>query len=245
MSFETFVGQLLVGLINGSFYALLSLGLAIIFGLLGIVNIAQGAFYMAGAFFSWMLLQWLGIGYWPALILSPLAVAILGIALERTMIFRIYGPDHMPGLLLTLGLLMVIQGMFVYIFGAAARPYPVPSELRGGWIWASSFCRNTARGSVAVAIVVCFATWYVIERTSLGRTLRAANENPMLTRAFGVNVPALMTFGFGLGVALAGFAGCAGRADLHGQPADGRRSRSSSCSRSSWSAASARSSARS
>ena len=111
-------GQLLVGLINGSFYALLSLGLAIIFGLLGIVNIAQGAFYMAGAFFSWMLLQWLGIGYWPSLILSPLSVAILGIIMERTMIFRVYGPDHMPGLLLTFGLLMVIQGMFVYIFGS-------------------------------------------------------------------------------------------------------------------------------
>jgi branched-chain amino acid transport system permease protein len=207
MAFEALVSQLLVGLINGSFYALLSLGLAIIFGLIGIVNIAQGAFYMVGAFFAWILLQWLGVGYWPSLILSPLAVAILGVVLERTLVFRIYGPDHMPGLLLTLGLLMVIQGMFVYIFGAAARPYPVPTELRGAIDLGFLFLPRYRVWIVVVAIVLCFATWYLIERTPLGRTFRAANENPMLTRAFGVNVPALMTLGFGLGVALAGFAG--------------------------------------
>jgi branched-chain amino acid transport system permease protein len=207
MSRDEFLGQLLVGLINGSFYALLSLGLSIIFGLLGIVNVAQGAFYMAGAFFSWMMLQWLGIGYWPALILAPLAVAAFGVVLEKTMIFRVYGPDHMPGLLLTLGLLMAIQGMFVYIFGANARPYPVPAELRGGWDLDFVFLPKYRVWTVFASVTVCFTTWFIIEKTSLGRTLRAANENPVLTRSFGINVPALITMGFALGVALAGFAG--------------------------------------
>lgn len=207
MSFDAFMGQLLIGLINGSFYALLSLGLAIIFGLLGIINIAQGAFYMAGAFLSWMMLQWLGIGYWPALILSPLAVALVAVLIERTIIFRVYGPDHMPGLLLTLGLLMVIQGTFVYFFGTAGRPYPVPELLRGGWDIDFMFLPKYRFWIVAIAVVLCFTIWYVIERTPLGMTLRAANENPTLTRAFGINVSALITFGFGLGVALAAFAG--------------------------------------
>ena len=207
MSFAALMGQLLVGLINGSFYALLSLGLAIIFGLLGIVNLAQGALYMAGAFFSWLMLQWLGIGYWPALLLSPLAVAVLGIILERTVIFRVYGPDHMPGLLLTLGLLLIIQGVFVHIFGTVGRPYPVPADLRGGWNLEFMFLPKYRAWIVIASVAVCFTTWFVIEKTSLGRTLRAANENPTLTRAFGINVPVLITFGFGLGVALAGFAG--------------------------------------
>lgn len=207
MSLDQFLGQLLVGLINGSFYALMSLGLSIIFGLLGIVNIAQGAFYMAGAYFSWLMLQTLGVNYWAALVLCPLAVALLGVALERSIISRVYGPDHMPGLLLTLGLLLIIQGLFVYIFGANARPYPVPEELRGGWDFSVMFLPKYRFWTVAISIFVCLTTWFVIEKTSLGRTLRAANENPVLTRAFGVNVPALMTFGFGLGVALAGFAG--------------------------------------
>jgi branched-chain amino acid transport system permease protein len=200
-------GQLLVGLINGSFYALLSLGLAIIFGLLGIVNVAQGALYMAGAFFSWMFLQWLGVGYWPALILSPLAVAALGVILERTIIFRVYGPDHMAGLLLTFGVMLVIQGLFIYLFGTAGRPYPVPSELRGGYNLEFMFLPKYRAWVVIASVVLCFSTWFAIEKTSLGRSLRAANENPRLTRAFGINVPALVTFAFGLGVALAGFAG--------------------------------------
>lgn len=207
MSLDQFIGQLLVGLINGSFYALLALGLSIIFGLVGIVNIAQGAFYMAGAYFSWILLYALDVGYWPALILAPLGVAALGILLERTLIARVYGPDHMPGLLLTLGLLLIIQGLFVYIFGANTRPYPTPDELRGGWDLSFVFLPKYRTWTVAISILVCLTTWFVIEKTPLGRTLRAANENPLLTRAFGVNVPALMTFGFGLGVALAGFAG--------------------------------------
>jgi len=207
MSPDQLFGQLLVGLINGSFYALLALGLSIIFGLLGIVNIAQGAFYMAGAYFSWLMLQTLGVNYWAALVLSPLMVALLGVVLEKFIVFRVYGPDHMPGLLLTLGLLLIIQGVFVYIFGAVARPYPTPDALRGGWDLSFVFLPKYRVWTVAVSILVCFATWFFIEKTSLGRTLRAANENPVLTRAFGVNVPALMTFGFGFGVALAGFAG--------------------------------------
>lgn len=207
MALDQLFGQLLVGLINGSFYALLALGLSIIFGLLGIVNIAQGAFYMAGAYFSWLMLHTFGVNYWAALILSPLAVALLGVVLERTIIFRVYGPDHMPGLLLTLGLLLIIQGLFVFIFGANARPYPTPDELRGGWDLSFVFLPKYRVWTVMISIFVCLATWFVIEKTPLGRNLRAANENPVLTRAFGVNVPALMTFGFGLGVALAGFAG--------------------------------------
>jgi branched-chain amino acid transport system permease protein len=207
MSLDQLFGQLLVGLMNGSFYALLALGLSIIFGLLGIVNIAHGAFYMAGAYVSWLMLQTFGVNYWAALVLSPLAVALLGVVLERTIIFRVYGPDHMPGLLLTLGLLLIIQGMFVYIFGANARPYPTPDELLGGWDFSFVFLPKYRVWTVVISIFVCLTTWFVIERTSLGRTLRAASENPVLTRAFGVNVPRLMTFGFGLGVALAGFAG--------------------------------------
>ncbi len=207
MSLNALYGQLLVGLINGSFYALLSLGLAIIFGLLGIVNVAQGALYMAGAFFSWMLLRWLGVGYWPALVLAPLAVAAFGIVLERTIIFRIYGPDHMAGLLLTFGVMLFIQGLFVYLFGTAGRPYPVPEALRGGYNLGFMFLPKYRGWVVVASVLVCFSTWFAIEKTALGRSLRAANENPRLTRAFGINVPALMTFGFALGVALAGFAG--------------------------------------
>jgi branched-chain amino acid transport system permease protein len=207
VSLSALYGQVLVGLINGSFYALLSLGLAIIFGLLGIVNIAQGALYMAGAFFSWMFLGWLGVGYWPALVLSPLVVAVLGVVLERTIIFRVYGPDHMAGLLLTFGVMLVIQGLFIYLFGTAGRPYPVPEALRGGYNLEFMFLPKYRAWVVLASVLVCFSTWFAIEKTALGRSLRAANENPRLTRAFGINVPALMTFGFGLGVALAGFAG--------------------------------------
>ena len=154
-----------------------------------------------------MFLQWLGIGYWPALILSPLAVALLGVVLEKTIVFRIYGPDHMPGLLLTFGLMLVIQGTFVHLLGTAGRPYPVPAELRGGYNLGFMFLPKYRAWVVIASAIVCLATWYAIERTPLGRTLRAASENPLLTRAFGIRVPRLMTLGFGLGVALAAFAG--------------------------------------
>jgi branched-chain amino acid transport system permease protein len=207
VSSQVVFGQLVVGLINGSFYALLSLGFAIIVGLLGIINVAQGTFYMLGAFGSWLLLNYLGIGYWWALILSPLGAALVGMALEKTLISRVYHLDHIYGLLLTYGLMMFIMGAFIWIFATAGRPYPVPAELRGGYDLGFMFLPKYRAWVVLMALIFCFGTWYAIEKTSIGRTLRAATENPQLTRAFGINVPALLTFGFGVGVALAGFAG--------------------------------------
>ncbi|MGZ3409795.1 MAG: branched-chain amino acid ABC transporter permease [Xanthobacteraceae bacterium] len=207
MSTQVLFGQLLVGLINGSFYALLSLGFAIIFGLLGIINVAQGTFYMIGAFAGWMLLSYLGIGYWPALVLSPLIAGIVGMALERTLISRMYKLDHIYGLLLTYGIMTFIVGTFIYFYATAGRPYPVPAELQGGYNLGFMFLPKYRAWVVLVSLTFCLVTWFVIERTPLGRNLRAATENPMLTRALGINVPALLTFGFGVGVALAGLAG--------------------------------------
>jgi branched-chain amino acid transport system permease protein len=207
MSTQVLFGQLLVGLINGSFYALLALGFAVIFGLLGIINVAQGTFYMIGAFVGWMLLNYLGLGYWWGIVLSPIIAGVLGMALEKTLISRMYKLDHIYGLLLTYGLMMFIMGTFIYFFATAPRPYPVPAELHGGYNLGFMFLPTYRAWVVLVSIVFCFGTWYVIERTPVGRNLRAATENPMLTRAFGINVPALLTFGFGIGVALAGLAG--------------------------------------
>jgi branched-chain amino acid transport system permease protein len=204
---QALYGQLLVGLINGSFYAMLSLGLSLIFGLLGVINIAQGAFYMLGAFTSWMLLRWAGIGYFWALILAPLAVGLVGAAIEKSLLSRVYKLDHMYGLLLTFGLMMFIQGTYVYFFATAGRPYPVPPELAGGFNLGFMFLPRYRAWVVMASVVLCVATWFAIEKTALGRTLRAATENPRLTRAFGINVPGLMTLGFGVGVALAGAAG--------------------------------------
>jgi branched-chain amino acid transport system permease protein len=207
VSLGMLAGQMLVGLINGAFYALLSLGLAIIFGLLGIVNLAQGAFYMLGAFLAWMLLQWAGLGYWWALVLAPIIVAGVAVVLEQTLIRRIYRLDHRYGLLFTFGLLLVIQGMFVHWFGTAGQPYPIPPELRGGYDLGFMFLPKYRVWVIVISLAMCLATWFVIEQTSLGRTLRAATENPTLTRAFGVNVARLVTIGFAVGLALAGFAG--------------------------------------
>jgi len=207
MSVGALFGQLFLGLINGSFYAMLSLGLSIIFGLLGIVNVAQGALYMLGAFVAWMLLNYLGIGYWPSLLLAPLAVALVGIVLERTIIRRIYHLDHLYGLLLTLGIFQVIQGLFVHWYGTAGQPYPVPHELSGGHNLGFMFLPNYRAWAVAASLLACFGTWYAIEKTRLGAYLRAATENPTLARAFGINVPLLVTACFGAGVALAGLAG--------------------------------------
>ncbi|HEV2575325.1 MAG: branched-chain amino acid ABC transporter permease [Rhizobiales bacterium 62-17] len=204
---QALFGQLLVGLINGSFYAMLSLGLAIIFGLLGIVNIAQGAFYMLGGFVTWMLLNYAGIGYFWSLLLVPIIVGLIGAAIEKTLLKKIYNLDHMYGLLLTFGIMMFIQGMFVHFFATAGRPYTVPSALTGGYNLGFMFLPKYRGWVVLASLVLCLVTWYAIEKTSIGRTLRAATENPTLTRAFGVNVPALMTIGFGIGVALAGAAG--------------------------------------
>ncbi|HZH28371.1 MAG TPA: branched-chain amino acid ABC transporter permease [Azospirillaceae bacterium] len=200
-------GQLLLGLINGAFYAMLSLGLAVIFGMLNIINFAHGAQYMMGAFVAWILLNYAGIGYWPALIVAPLAVAAVGMLIERTMLKRLYKLDHLYGLLLTFGLALIIQGLFRQRFGASGLPYTIPAELRGGQNLGFMFLPNYRGWVVVASIVICFATWYVIERTKLGAYLRAATENPALVQAFGINVPRMITLTYGLGVGLAGIAG--------------------------------------
>jgi branched-chain amino acid transport system permease protein len=207
MSATALFGQLLLGLINGSFYAMLSLGLSVIFGLLGIVNAAQGAFYMLGAFIAWMLLQYFGIGYWWALLLAPLAVGVIGVILERTLIARVYNLDHLYGLLLTLGVFQIIQGMFVHWYGTSGQPYSYPPELAAGFNLGFMFLPSYRAWVVGASTLFCFGTWFAIEKTRLGVNLRAATENPILVRAFGVNVPRMVTLTFGGGVALAGLAG--------------------------------------
>jgi branched-chain amino acid transport system permease protein len=200
-------GQLLVGLINGSFYALLSLGLAIIFGLLNVVNFSHGALYMAGAFAAWMGMHYLGVPYWGALLLSPLAVGLLGVVIERTMLRRLYQLDHLYGLLLTFGLTLIIEGLFHHQFGNSGSSYPVPELLQGGSDLGFMFLPRYRAWVVVVSVTVCLASWFVIERTRLGSYLRAGTENPRLLQAFGVNVPLMLTLTYGFGVALAGFAG--------------------------------------
>jgi branched-chain amino acid transport system permease protein len=204
---QALYGQLLVGLINGSFYALLSLGLAIIFGLVDVVNFAHGALYMTGAFVAWLMLSQLGIGYWPALLLSPLVVGLLGMVVERTMLRRLYQLDNLYGLLLTFGLTLIIEGLFHHAYGNSGSSYPVPEALQGGANLGFMYLPRYRAWVVLVSLVVCFGSWFVIERTKLGAYLRAGTENPRLLQAFGVNVPLMMTLTFGFGVALAGFAG--------------------------------------
>ncbi|HEX3349251.1 MAG TPA: branched-chain amino acid ABC transporter permease [Acetobacteraceae bacterium] len=200
-------GQLLLGLINGAFYALLSLGLAIIFGLLNIINFAHGALFMLGAFVAWGMLTYLGIGYWPALILSPLIVGAFGVLLEKTLISRLYGLDHLYGLLLTFGCALVIEGLARNEFGSSGMPYAIPAALQGATNLGFMFLPIYRGWVVIAAVVVCLGTWLVIERTSLGATLRAATENAPLVQAFGINVPRMITLTYGAGVALAAFAG--------------------------------------
>ncbi len=200
-------GQLLVGLINGSFYALLSLGLSVIFGLLNIINFAHGAQYMMGAFAAYFLLQYAGLGYWGALLVAPAIIALLGIVLERTMLKRLYHLDHLYGLLLTFGFALVIQGIFRHEFGSSGLPYPTPGALAGGRNLGFMFLPNYRAWVIVVSLTVCLGTWYVIERTKLGAYLRAATENPTLVRAFGINVPRMITLTYGFGVGLAGLAG--------------------------------------
>jgi branched-chain amino acid transport system permease protein len=204
---QALFGQLLIGLINGSFYALLSLGLAVIFGLLNIINFTHGAQYMMGAFVAWFLLQYAGLGYWWALVAAPVAVGLFGILLERTMLRRLYHLDHLYGLLLTFGLALIIQGLFRNQFGSSGLPYAIPPQLQGGRNLGFMFLPNYRAWVIALSVVVCLATWYVIERTKLGSYLRAATENPALVRAFGVNVPRMITLTYGFGVALAALAG--------------------------------------
>jgi branched-chain amino acid transport system permease protein len=226
-------GQLLIGLINGSFYALLSLGLAVIFGMLNIINFAHGAQYMMGAFCAYLLLNGIsvpvidlaavreaglagathfeqvtpGLDYWWALLLAPLIVGVVGIATERLFLQWLYRLDHLYGLLLTFGLALIIEGIFRQNFGSSGLPYQIPDELRGGQNLGFMFLPNYRAWVIAVSVVVCFGTWFIIERTRLGSYLRAATENPVLVRAFGINVPRMIMLTYGFGVALAAFAG--------------------------------------
>lgn len=204
---QALFGQLLLGLINGSFYAILSLGLAIIFGLLNIINFTHGAQYMMGAFVAWMLLNYAGIGYWWALLIAPLIVGTTGIVIDRLFLARLRDLDHLYGLLLTFGLALIIQGLFRNQYGVSGLPYSIPPELAGGRNLGFMFLPNYRGWVVAASLAVCLATWFVIEKTRLGAYLRAATENPTLVQAFGINVPRLITLTYGFGVGLAALAG--------------------------------------
>ena len=202
-----FFAQLLVGLINGAFYAMLSLGLAVIFGLLNIINFTHGAQYMLGAFCAWFLLNWFGIGYWAALIIAPLVVGLLGIAIERLLLRHIARLDHLYGLLLTFGLALIIEGVFRQQYGSSGQPYTIPPELQGARNLGFMFLPNYRAWVILFSLAICLATWFVIERTRLGAYLRAATENPVLVRAFGIDVPRMVTLTYGGGAALAALAG--------------------------------------
>jgi branched-chain amino acid transport system permease protein len=204
---QALFGQLLLGLINGSFYALLSLGLAVIFGLLNIINFTHGAQYMMGAFVAWMLMTYAGINYWWALLLVPIIVGAVGVVIERLMISKLYHLDHLYGLLLTFGLALVIQGLFRNQYGVSGLPYSIPDALSGGRNLGFMFLPNYRGWIIVASVIVCFATWFAIEKTRLGAYLRAATENPTLVGAFGINVPRLVTLTYGFGVGLAAFAG--------------------------------------
>ena len=204
---QALFGQLLLGLINGSFYALLSLGLAVIFGLLNIINFAHGAQYMMGAFLAWILMTHFGVSYWWALLVVPVAVGATGVVIERLMISRLYHLDHLYGLLLTFGLALIIQGLFRNQYGVSGLPYTIPTELAGGTNLGFMFLPNYRGWVVLASLVVCFGTWFAIEKTKLGAYLRAATENPTLVGAFGINVPRMITLTYGFGVGLAAFAG--------------------------------------
>jgi branched-chain amino acid transport system permease protein len=207
ISSQALFAQLLVGLINGSFYALLSLGLAVIFGMLNIINFSHGAQYMMGAFISFFLLQYLGLGYWPALIVAPFIVGIIGVLIERLFLQWLYKLDHLYGLLLTFGLALIIEGVFRNYFGSSGLPYQMPESLTGGQNLGFMYLPNYRAWIVVFSLAVCLTTWFMIERTKLGSYLRAATENPALVRAFGVNVPRMITLTYGFGVGLAALAG--------------------------------------
>jgi len=202
---QAFYAQLMLGLVNGAFYAVLSLGLAVIFGLLNVINFTHGAQYMMGAFAGYILLTYFGVPYWGALVLAPIIVGAVGIVIERTMLRHLYHLDHLYGLLLTFGLVLVIEGLFRQQYGVSGRPFPNP--LQGGQNLGFMFLPNYRLWVIVASVVVCFATWYLIEQTRLGSYLRAAVERPDLVQAFGINVPVMVTLTYGFGVALAGFAG--------------------------------------
>ena len=204
---QALFGQLLIGLINGSFYAMLSLGLAVIFGLLNVINFTHGAQYMMGAFCAWLLLEMWGVGYWWSLLLAPLAVGFTGVLIERTMLSRLYKLDHLYGLLLTFGLALIFQGIFTNFYGSSGQPYRLPEEFAGAFNLGFMFLPKYRAWVIVASVMICASTWFVIERTKLGAYLRAATENPTLVQAFGINVPRMITLTYGFGVALAALAG--------------------------------------
>ena len=204
---QAFLGQLLLGLVNGSFYAMLSLGLAVIFGLLGIVNFAHGALYMIGAYVAWGSLEYLGLNYWVALVLAPVVVGALGVAIERTLLKQLYKIDPIYGLLLTFGLALIAEGVFRDQFGVSGQQYPVPELLQGATNLGFMVLPNYRAWGVFASLVVCFGTWFLIERTRLGANLRAGTENPALVQAFGINVPLMVMLTYAAGAGLAAIAG--------------------------------------
>jgi len=204
---QALFGQLLLGLINGSFYALLSLGLAVIFGMLNMINFAHGALYMMGAFIAYLLLQSFGLNYWAALVVTPIIVGAVGIVIERLFLQHLRNLDPLYGLILTFGLALVIEGVFRNIYGSSGQPYAVPDSLQGGHNLGFMFLPNYRAWVIVFSLAICLATWFAIERTRLGSYLRAATENPTLVRAFGINVPRMVTLTYGFGVSLAALAG--------------------------------------
>ena len=204
---QAMMSQLLLGLVNGSFYAILSLGLAVIFGLLNVINFAHGALYMMGAFIAWMGLTYFGINYWVMLVLAPLLVGVFGIIIEKTMLRWLYKLDHLYGLLLTFGITLLVEGVFRSVYGVSGQPYSVPEALSGATNLGFMVLPNYRAWVVVASLIVCFATWFVIEKTKLGAYLRAGTENPKMVEAFGINVPLMVTLTYGFGVALAAFAG--------------------------------------
>ena len=207
ISLPALLSQLLLGLVNGSFYAILSLGLAVIFGLLNVINFAHGALYMMGAMFAWMGLTYFGLNYWVMLVVAPLLVVVFGVIIERLLLRHLYKLDHLYGLLLTFGLTLLIEGFFRSFYGVSGLQYSVPEQLTGARNLGFMILPNYRAWVVLASLIVCFGTWYVIERTKLGALLRAGTENAKLTEAFGVNVPLMVTLTYGFGVALAAFAG--------------------------------------
>ncbi len=201
------MSQLLLGLVNGSFYAILSLGLAVIFGLLNVINFAHGALYMMGAFLAWMGTYYFNLNYWVMLLVAPLLVGLFGIIIEKSMLRWLYKLDHLYGLLLTFGLTLMLEGLFRSVYGVSGQPYSVPELLTGATSMGFMMLPNYRMWVVVASLAVCFGTWFVIEKTKLGAYLRAGTENPKMVEAFGINVPLMVTLTYGFGAALAAFAG--------------------------------------
>ncbi|MBV7538260.1 branched-chain amino acid ABC transporter permease [Duganella sp. sic0402] len=216
------MSQLLLGLVNGSFYAMLSLGLAVIFGLLNVINFSHGALYMMGAFLAWMGIEYAGLNYWVMLVLAPLLVGVFGVIIEKTMLRHLYKLDHLYGLLLTFGITLLVEGVFRSFYGVSGQPFQTPEALAGATDLGFMVLPNYRAWVVLASLTVCLSTWFVIEKTKLGAYLRAGTENPKLVEAFGVNVPLMVTLTYGFGVALAGFAGVLAAPIIQVQPLMGQ-----------------------